>query len=69
MSQLVKLQRILTRLERASQTVCHRFACEKYVMPQKEEIKTENDIIIQINKHIAFLENRELSHMMFKRKG
>lgn len=67
MSQLSQLQRILARLEKASLNVCRNFACEKYVMPQKREVVTESDIISQINKHIMFLENRELSHMMFKR--
>ena len=67
MSQLSQLQRILARLEKASLNVCRNFACEKYVMPQKREVVTESDIISQINKHIMFLENRELSHMMFKK--
>lgn len=67
MSQLSQLQRILARLEKASLNVCRKFACEKYVMPQKQEVVTESDIITQINKHIMFLENRELSHIMFKK--
>ena len=68
MLQLSQLQRILARLEKASLNVCRNFACEKYVMPQKREVVTESDIISQINKHIMFLENREFSHIMFKRE-
>ena len=68
MSQVAQLQKILMRLEKASLSVCRKFANEKYVMPPKREIVGKDDIIKQINSHIAFLENREFSHIMFKDK-
>lgn len=68
MSQVAQLQKILMRLEKASMSVCRKFAHEKYIMPPKREIVGKDDIIKQINSHIAFLENREFSHIMFKDK-
>lgn len=68
MSQVAQLQKILMRLEKASLSVCRKFANEKYVMPPKRKIIGKDDIIKQINSHIAFLENREFSHIMFKDK-
>lgn len=68
MTQIGQLQKILIRLERASLSVCRKFPYEKYVMPPKRETTRESDIVKQINSHIAFLENREFSHIMFKNK-
>lgn len=70
MTRLNEFQRILRRLEYASRNIQHKFPQEKYVLPPPSNINTtKEDLMKQINTYISFLENREYSHLLFKRKS
>jgi hypothetical protein len=66
MSQICHLRKVLTRLEHASNTVTRKYPYARYLIPQQKQLNNEEDLVKQINKHITFLENRELSHIMFR---
>ena len=61
------LYKVLARIEHASKAVTRKYPYERYLIPQRKQLNNEEDVVNQINKHITFLENREMSHIMFRR--